>query len=94
MSNYAGLADLVEQIKQASANVTVADARNAKRLDLIEESVNELYLRQNRPGGAVDDDATFERKSATEMCLMRYADHLPKQDGTTKEYVPSSSEIE
>jgi hypothetical protein len=37
MSNYAGLGDLVEQIREASANITPADAKNGKRLESISD---------------------------------------------------------
>jgi hypothetical protein len=33
MSNYAGLGELVEQIKEASRNITLSDARKDKHLD-------------------------------------------------------------
>jgi hypothetical protein len=46
-----GLGGLVEQIKQASENIADGDARMNKRLDGIEKSINELYLKHGRPGG-------------------------------------------
>jgi hypothetical protein len=47
-----GLASLVEQIKQASANIADGDARTNQRIDGIEQSVNELFRTTHRPGAA------------------------------------------
>lgn len=41
MSNYNGLGDLVEQIKETSRNIELSDGTFAKRLDGIEQSVND-----------------------------------------------------
>lgn len=59
MRIHAGLGDLVEQIKEASRNIELSNARKDKRLDSIEASVNELFRKTRRPGGfmVADDDA-------------------------------------
>jgi hypothetical protein len=53
------------QIKQASENIADSDARTARRIERIEKSVNDIYLKVNRPGGSwhtADDDEVSERK--------------------------------
>jgi hypothetical protein len=42
MSNEAGLGALVSEIREASNSIAQADAKNARRLDSIEQTVNEL----------------------------------------------------
>ena len=64
--SYEGLGSLVAEIRQASENITGGDARMNQRLDGIERSANELYLKQGRPGTAWEtkDDDIAERKDA------------------------------
>ena len=60
-----GLVSLVEQIKQASANIADGDARMNQRIDGIETSVNELLKRANRPG------ASWRRRTTTPSSARR-----------------------
>lgn len=97
MSDFSKMADLFAQIKDASANIKAFNGQLGNRLDAIEANINDLYLKTSRPSaeGGGRDDATFERKSASEMCRIRHTDRVPKDDGiTTKEYLPSSSKID
>jgi hypothetical protein len=41
MSDMAGLSDLVAEIKEASRNIELGDARTGKRLEVIEPSCSE-----------------------------------------------------
>jgi hypothetical protein len=93
MADMTGLGDLVEQIKETSQSIERSDNTFTKRLDGIEQSVNTLFRKVGRPGadgGA--DDASFERKSAIEMCRVKHALDVPKIE--TCEYVPSSAHID
>ena len=64
-----GLVSLVEQIKRASANIADGDARMNQRIDELAQSVNELYLKANRPGAGWEskDDNTFEKKMRSDF---------------------------
>jgi HK97 family phage major capsid protein len=86
------LSDLAAEIRKASQILERGDAR----IDAIEASVNELFRKVGRPGLSYSggNDADFERKSAIEMCRTRYNERVPRDDGITKEYSPSSSEID
>jgi HK97 family phage major capsid protein len=88
------LAELVEQIKAASANITAGDVRTNARIDDIEKAVNEVLRKAGRPGFSDDGFDGGERKSAIEMCKVRHGERVPKDDGVTKVYSPSSSEID
>jgi hypothetical protein len=52
MANMAGtgLAQLVEEIKLASANIRTADDETRRQIRAVEESVNDLYRKVGRPG--------------------------------------------
>ncbi len=91
MSDLAGLSDLVREIKQASENIEMGDARTAERIEGLEKHINELYKKTSRPGGfdGYREDELYERKSAVEMCKMRHNERLPKSDLTTAEYAPT-----
>jgi HK97 family phage major capsid protein len=86
------VSDLIDEIKKASQILERGDAR----IDAIEASVNDLFKRVGRPAlsYSAGADADFERKSATEMCMIRHAERVPKVDGIEKAYFPSSSEID
>ena len=96
MSYEGGLGSLVSEIRQASANIAEAGGRTAKRFEAIEKSVDELYLKANRPGGlGASDNADYERKSAIEMWRTRRNLTIPKIDaGVADHYTPSSNEID
>lgn len=88
---------LAAEIQKASVNIERGDAAANARIDGIEKSVNELFRKAGRPrynGGERDDGADFERKSAFEMCAVRHAERVPKDDGVTKAYLPSSGELD
>jgi hypothetical protein len=52
-----------------------------KRLDGIEKSINELYLKHSRPGSfETKDDVAFERKDAIGLCRHRRNLTIPKVD--------------
>jgi HK97 family phage major capsid protein len=91
------IAELVAEIKTASTAIANGDSAVQKRVDKHEEAINELFKKTSRPGAewAVDDDATFARKSAVEMCKVRRALNTPKIDaGISDDYTPTSNEID
>jgi HK97 family phage major capsid protein len=87
-----GVAELIAQIEKASANLAAGD----RRVDEIERAVNQLLAKACRPGFSAElsESADFERKSAAEMCAIRHAERVPKDDGINKAYNPSSGEID
>jgi phosphate uptake regulator len=69
MGSNSDLTALVDEIQQASGAFERGDSAVNKRVDKLENSINELYRKTSRPGAEyVDDDSTFAHKSATEMC--------------------------
>ena len=82
MSYEGGLNSVVAEIRQASENITAGDAPMNQRLDGIERSVNELFLKQGRPGASWEskDDEVAERKEAIGLCQNRRALTVPKID--------------
>lgn len=97
MSDYSGLSSLMDEIRQCSDAISLGDSKFTAGLKSLESSVNDLYRQTHRPGAewhSADDEA-FERKSATEMCRVRRALNMPRDDGLrTTEYVPGSGEID
>jgi hypothetical protein len=75
MSNMqgAGLAQLVQEIKLASANIRTADDETRRQIRAIEDSVNDLYRKVGRPGGYADDNESEARKSAIGLCQIHKA---------------------
>ena len=49
MSDYSGLGGLVEEIKQAFRSIELSASGMGSRLDGIEKSVNELFLKTSTP---------------------------------------------
>ena len=97
MSYDGGLNSLVEQIREASANITDGDARVNKRIDRLETNINELFRSAHRPGSGWEtkDADIAERKDAVGLCHDRRALTIPKIDGGVSDnYTPSSSEID
>jgi len=92
----AELADLVAEIKAASANIANGDSWINKRVDQIEKSLNEIYRKVNRPGAErTDDEEVAERKEAIGLCRTRRALTVPKFDaGVSDNYEPSAAEID
>ena len=67
MSDMSGaeLAQLVQKIKLASANIRTADDETRQQSRAIEQSVNDLYKKIGRPGAEwTGADGIAERKSA------------------------------
>lgn len=96
MSDYSGLGDLVDQIKEVSRNIELGDARTDQRLDAIEKSIDDLYLKTGRPGGygGGRDNADFARKDAAGLCVVTHNLTVPQNHGHRAEYTPSSAEID
>jgi hypothetical protein len=65
------LAELVEQMKQASANIAAGDIAMNQRLDGFEKSLNQLYRQIGRPAlsHCGDDDAN-RQPQRTERCTL------------------------
>jgi hypothetical protein len=89
----AGLAQLVQEIKLASANIRTADDETRRQIRAIEESVNDLYRKVGRPGGFSDDRDTDERKSAIELCRVQKS-LIAEGDASMADYMPGSAEIQ
>jgi len=88
-----GLAELMKQAKEIRDAIGTADDLRQQRLDAVEKSINELYLRTNRPGPDRGGVADIERKSAVEFCVLKHELDVPKADGQAP-YTPSSAEVE
>jgi hypothetical protein len=80
------LAELIAEMKAAIAAIELGDARINSRVDEIKKAVNEVLRKIGRPGENADY-ADFERKSASEMCAIRHAERVPKDDGVIKAYL-------
>ena len=82
---------LLAEIKKARTAIDQRDGQTARRLLQVEDSVNELFKRANRPGpesgysGAVVD----ERKDANELCRDRKSWSQQKYEGRREAYAPS-----
>src|SRR5262249_28808654 len=89
------LAELVAEVKAASAAFERGDSRTNERIDTLERSVNNLMVKVQRPGaeatGASDNDLI--RKDAHELCILKHQLTVPKNDGMST-YSPSPSEID
>jgi hypothetical protein len=89
-----GLGDLVRQIREAWANITVSDAATARRLDSIEQNVNELFRKTQRPGAEwTASDEVAERKSAIGLCQI-HKSLVAEGDVSTASYEPNATEIQ
>ena len=64
----AGLAQLVQEIKLANANIRTADDETRRQIRAIDESVNDHYRKVGRPGGYVDECDADARKSDAGAC--------------------------
>jgi HK97 family phage major capsid protein len=87
----------VEEIKAARDSLEKGDGRTNARIDGIEQSLNALFKKVNRPGAeaAANDNEVLERKSAIGLCRTRRALTVPKiEAGINDNYEPSSSEID
>jgi HK97 family phage major capsid protein len=87
------LGDLIREIREASANLDQRDANTMKRFETLEKSVNEIFLKANRPGREGGGFETDEHKTARDLCILKHDLDRPKNDGTTPEYAPSHEEI-
>jgi len=74
------------------AKVRLAECLACKtdwHIDQIEKSVNELFKKVSRPGFSAErDDDDLARKDATQLCIIKRALVVPKNDGNTAEYAP------
>ena len=88
------LGDLIKEIRETSARVSERDTAAMQRIAAVEKSVNEIFLKTNRPGfgGARDDD--IERKDAVEFCRIKRELTVPKNDGLAPIYTPSPADID
>jgi hypothetical protein len=87
--------ELIAQIKQARRQIEQRDAQVGRRITEIEDSVNELSKRANRPGadGGYSIAELDERKDVAEWLCTKPALATPKDDGTSASYEPSHAEI-
>lgn len=92
MSNQAGLADLVREIKDASSNIQNSDRQLHSRIDQIETGLNDLFKRTGRPGAEWSGDGD-ERKSAIGLCQI-HKSLVAEGDATAANYSPGSMEIQ
>lgn len=82
------LHQLIDEIRQARAGLDRGDAKTNGRIDQIEKSVNALFKKVSRPGFSAErDDDDLARKDATQLCIIKHALVVPKNDGNTPEYV-------
>jgi len=88
----AGLAQLVDEIRLASANIRTADDETRRQIRAVEASVNDLYRKVGRPGAEIGDDGD-ERTSAIGLCQI-HKETVTEDDVHTANYVPSSTEIQ
>jgi hypothetical protein len=88
------LGELLTEIRKASENLDLADNKYTKRFEALEGSVNECYLKLNRPGAAGFSENVDERKDAAALCCIKHELNVPKNDGVSPVYTPSSSEID
>ena len=88
------LSDILKDVRTASANIDAHNTATTQRIEAVEKSVNELYLKANRPGFGGDRDGDVERKDAAQLCRIKHDLATPKNDGLSGEYVPSSSEVD
>jgi hypothetical protein len=88
----AGLAQLVEEIKLASANIRSTDDETRRQIRAVEESVNDLYRKVGRPGGYADPRDTDERKDAADMVIAKHSLDVPRIE--TTEFRPSGAQVD
>lgn len=95
MSDLSSISSLVREIRTASDNISAADTATKAALDEVRSSVNDLYRRLGRPGASAGGFDSDERADAVAMCQLRHTEQQPRVTGlATKEYVPSSAEID
>jgi HK97 family phage major capsid protein len=92
---HESLAELVEEIRKASASMVDGDTRTNARIDQIAKSLDGVLIRLNRPGaeGGAANDNDLIRKDAIGLCYLKRQLTVPKNDGGSI-YVPTSAEIE
>ena len=81
--------------------ITIVDSKNCvlssrwlHRIEKMQRSRNELYLRVGRPGAPLDNGSELSRRRAVEHCVIRHNEIMPKNDGGVIPYPPSSDDIE
>jgi HK97 family phage major capsid protein len=89
------LAELVDEVRKAARSIEQGDTRTNQRIDVLQKALDALCVRMNRPGAdtsaANDND---ERKDATDLCILKHALSVPKDDGLSAIYAPSPAEID
>ena len=88
-------AQILEMLKECGDSIAAWDSEGKRRFAALEKSVNDLYLRQGRPGAPADNDSCDERKSAIDYCRVRKQLTTPKIEGDVQaDYQPSHTEID
>ena len=88
------LAELVAEVKAASAAFERGVSRTNERIDTLERSVNNLMVKVQRPGADNSAAGDIEiRKQAADFCVLRRNVTVPKADGSASSYTPSPAEI-
>jgi hypothetical protein len=85
MGEHFDLSQLLNEIKSARQGLEARDTKTAARLDGVEKSVNDLFLRLNRPGSdSFGAGAGDERDDARLMCVERHALQHQKSETWTQ----------
>jgi hypothetical protein len=91
------LSALVDEIRQASGAIERGDSAVNKRVDKLEDCVNELYRKTSRPGfGTSDSDAPTSSANPRSRCVVsgarsRSQRSTPVSPMTTHQAVPRST---
>src|SRR5262249_18330064 len=74
------LGDILKDVRAASENIDAHNTATAQRITAVEKSVDELFLKANRPGGfgGGDRDSDLERKDAAALCRIKHDLATPK----------------
>ena len=65
-----------------------------RKVAALEESINDIHRRQQRPGGDGGYEPSLARKDAIELCLDRKSWSSQKYEGRRDPYVPGPDEIQ
>jgi HK97 family phage major capsid protein len=87
--------ELLREIKDARQTLERGDTVTKRRIDQLENGLNELFRERRRPGPGAEGIGELggERKDAIGLCQTRHALQVPKADGLTADYSPTSDEI-
>jgi HK97 family phage major capsid protein len=86
--------DMVTELRKTREVFDKHGTKLDRRVDGLEESINDIYRRVQRPGADGGYEPGVERKDAILMCQDRHSWLHQKQDGQRVDYTPSSREIE